>query len=128
MTTRELKEQLQEDTISYLENFVEPEELDILCQKIVDRVNEFEVQNASKVKDIDTEELKNELVRRGYIRAFWMHDDIVVHSEGMGVALTDEDVIEIAEMIERYHDANVGINWDVIQSYIHQHQSINKNK
>lgn len=72
------------------------------------------------LKDIDTEELKNELVRRGYIRAFWMQEDIRSYAEGRDYfSITDEDVKVIAKNIEDNHDAEVGINWGVIHDYIH---------
>ena len=45
MTTKELKEQLQEDVTSFLGDFVDEQELTELCQIIVDRVNEFEISN-----------------------------------------------------------------------------------
>jgi hypothetical protein len=38
----DLKEQIQEDLISYLGDNLEQEEMDIVCQIVVDRFKEFE--------------------------------------------------------------------------------------
>ena len=45
MTTKELKEQLQEDIITFLGDFIDEEEMDLICNMIIKRVNEFEESN-----------------------------------------------------------------------------------
>ena len=52
----------------------------------------------------------------------WDADDIQSVAENMdlgcGDKLTDAQVLEVMELIVRSHDANHGINWDVIGSAI----------
>jgi hypothetical protein len=48
----------------------------------------------------------------------WDADDIQSVAENMDARLTDAQVLEVMELIVRSHDANYGINWDVIGSAI----------
>lgn len=48
----------------------------------------------------------------------WDADDIQSVAENMDARLTDAQVLEVMELIVRSHDANHGINWDVIGSAI----------
>ena len=48
----------------------------------------------------------------------WNADDIQSVAESMDARLTDAQVLEVMELIVRSHDANYGINWDVIGSAI----------
>jgi hypothetical protein len=48
----------------------------------------------------------------------WDADDIQSVAENMDLKLTDAQVLEVMELIVRSHDANHGINWDVIGSAI----------
>lgn len=48
----------------------------------------------------------------------WDADDIQSVAESMDARLTDAQVLEVMELIVRSHDANHGINWDVIGSAI----------
>lgn len=47
----------------------------------------------------------------------WHIDDIRLRDK----TLTEEECSEILTDIEKYHDANIGINWDIIDSYIDEH-------
>ena len=46
-----------------------------------------------------------------YIEIRWCVDD--VHS--LGYDLTDEQAIEVLLNAKKYHDADVGINWEVLR-------------
>lgn len=75
------------------------------------------------LKEIETEELIQELCNRGFIRVFWNKEDIIFqdranHVEIDGVELTDEQVSEVVYNIEQSFDANIGVNWDVISEHI----------
>lgn len=71
------------------------------------------------LKEIETENLIQELCDRGFIRVLWNKEDIVVTAkERFDIALTDEQVNEVVESIENSFDANVGVNWDVIADNI----------
>ena len=48
----------------------------------------------------------------------WDASDIESVAEDMEVELTEDQVLEVMEIIVRRHDANHGINWDVIGSAI----------
>ena len=48
----------------------------------------------------------------------WDADDIQSVADNMDMKLTDAQVLEVMELIVRSHDANYGINWDVIGSAI----------
>lgn len=53
----------------------------------------------------------------------WSTEDIVSRSEeltlqGLASPLTDAQANTILHLLKRHHDASVGINWDIIDSYI----------
>jgi len=70
------------------------------------------------LKKINSEELIKELKERGYVRHLWHRDDIIYQAECDEVELTDEEIDEVAELLERKTDANIGINWEVISMWI----------
>ena len=71
------------------------------------------------------EKAKQTLKNAGYLSPMWHKDDIRErYLENYGskvIPLNDEEVNQIAGAIERRHDANIGINWDVIDIFIDQH-------
>ena len=52
------------------------------------------------------------------LRDDWHPMDIESVAEDMEIELTEDQVLEVMEIIVRRHDANIGINWDVIGSAI----------
>lgn len=48
----------------------------------------------------------------------WHKSDILQQAKEEGVELTDEQCKEVADYIEHTHDANIGINWEVISEAI----------
>lgn len=71
------------------------------------------------LKEIQTDELIQELCNRGFIRVFWNKEDIEVSAQSrFNITLTEEQVNEVVESIESSFDANVGVNWDVIADNI----------
>ena len=50
--------------------------------------------------------------------SWWNIDDIKNHAEDMGEALFDREAREVLEMMDRYHDCGVGLNWDSIGVWI----------
>lgn len=52
------------------------------------------------------------------LRDEWHPMDVESVAEDMEVELTDDQVHEVLEILARRHDANIGINWDVIGSAI----------
>jgi uncharacterized protein YpuA (DUF1002 family) len=66
---------------------------------------------------VKTETLIKELCKRGYIRVLWQKDDVKEQAQNRGIDLTDKQVNEIVRLIERQHDCNVGLSWDVIDIF-----------
>jgi len=60
--------------------------------------------------------------RETSISIIWTIEDVAcVLNDGYdlgGVNLTDTQLMEILHRVDRFHDACVGINWDVIDSHI----------
>jgi len=48
----------------------------------------------------------------------WSTEDILAQAENLDIELTEDQADEILESLEDNHDANIGINWDVISFYI----------
>jgi len=71
-----------------------------------------------KLKEINTEELIKELCSRGYLRVFWMKDDIKHVAENNfenPIHLTDDQLNDVVTFIENNWDANIGLSWDTIE-------------
>lgn len=56
----------------------------------------------------------------------WSTYDVLGVADEMGIELTDQEADEILDQMERFHDAELGINWGVIEIYIEQHQEEKK--
>ena len=52
------------------------------------------------------------------IRDDWHESDVQDVAENMGVALTDEQVFKVMQVVVNAFDANEGINYDSIESAI----------
>lgn len=48
----------------------------------------------------------------------WSTEDVLNKAKEMGIELTEKQADTILYNIEYYHDASVGINWDVIEFQI----------
>lgn len=75
----------------------------------------------SKLKEINTEELIKELCSRGYLRVFWLENDINHVAENNfenPIHLTDDQLNDVVTFIENKWDANIGVSWDTIESSI----------
>ena len=46
----------------------------------------------------------------------WTAVDVLGLAQDRGINLTDQQADEILDYIERHHDAEIGINWDVIDA------------
>jgi hypothetical protein len=58
----------------------------------------------------------------------WCTEDVLHLAEEMGYHISEEDADIILDDVERYHDASIGINWDVISYHIGNHAPYTKNK
>jgi acyl-homoserine lactone acylase PvdQ len=48
----------------------------------------------------------------------WSTEDVLAMAESMDIELTETQADQILDNLIKYHDANVGINWDVINFHI----------
>lgn len=48
----------------------------------------------------------------------WSTEDVLMRADDMGLPLSEEGADIILETLYRYHDAEVGINWGVIDFHI----------
>ena len=53
-----------------------------------------------------------------WMAEWWHSDDIIEQAENHGEQLTYEEAQEVLRLISKYHDCEVGINWDMIDSWI----------
>ena len=61
----------------------------------------------------------------GYIHIKWHIDDVKATAKNMNVSISDDDARAILEDIYHGHDANNGVNWEVIETYIDMHEPEN---
>lgn len=52
------------------------------------------------------------------LRDDWHIEDIVMVAEELDEDLSREEIEQIMHLMARAHDANIGINWEVIQNAI----------
>ena len=52
------------------------------------------------------------------IAIVWHVDDVADRCEALGVDLPVDEKRRVLQLMKREHDANVGINWDVIDAWI----------
>lgn len=48
----------------------------------------------------------------------WAVEDIQMEAQEMGITISPEDAEEVLDSITFDHDANVGVNWDVIRFHL----------
>ena len=51
----------------------------------------------------------------------WATEDVLGKADEMGVKLTENEADKILDQLLRLHDAELGINWLVIENYIQEH-------
>jgi hypothetical protein len=58
-----------------------------------------------------------------FLRSDWSIEDVqsVIEDKDIKGIFTDEDYISILHIVSRNHDANIGINWEVIECAIDRH-------
>ena len=75
----------------------------------------------NKLDAIQTEDLIQELIKRGFIRVLWHKDDIEIRLNSLEYKFSDYDVACIAENIQDTFDAEIGLNWNTIDFNIDNH-------
>lgn len=56
----------------------------------------------------------------------WSAEDVESRAKTLGVKLSDADIDDVLSLMESKHDASIGINWDVIDEWIHYIKSFPK--
>lgn len=66
-----------------------------------------------------------------WLASWWHLDDVIIHAEDMmDIQLTEDEAYQVLSLMERRHDAEVGINWDVIGcwvDYVVSQRAVHKN-
>jgi hypothetical protein len=52
------------------------------------------------------------------ITIYWHTEDVLALAKEINIELTEQEADKIMGDIERYQDASIGINWDVIRTHI----------
>jgi len=55
-----------------------------------------------------------------WMAEWWHSDDIIEQAENIGEQLTYEDARKVLRLMDKYHDCEVGICWDVIDGWIEE--------
>jgi hypothetical protein len=53
-----------------------------------------------------------------WMAEWWHIDDVIEQAENNGEQLTEQEARDVLGMVNRKHDCNIGINWDVIDYWI----------
>jgi hypothetical protein len=53
-----------------------------------------------------------------WVASWWHIDDVIECCDWQGFELTDDDAREALRLADKYHDAEHGINWAVLQSWV----------
>jgi hypothetical protein len=58
----------------------------------------------------------------------WSTEDVIWQANNMDIELTEEQADAILENVDHYHDASIGINWDVVGVHIGMYMDKLNNK
>jgi len=66
--------------------------------------------------------IKEYLRGKGYfVQNMWSDQDVIQHGADLGYEISEEQAIEIFDLLGRRFDANYGVNWDSIESVIDEY-------
>lgn len=86
------------------------EEIDLI-QNLVDKNTEETDYLRDKIKN-----QINAIGRKIYL--VWDIEDVIFQAKSKKIDLTEEEAEAILSEVNRKHDCTIGVNWDVIESYI----------
>lgn len=81
----------------------------------------FAVEEVADQLEVTAEILDDPKENKDSILIEWWIDDVHQVAEEMEITLSDDDAREILKAIDRSHDANLGVNWEIIEIYINYH-------
>lgn len=65
---------------------------------------------------------RNFLAEKGYFtQNLWTTDDVIETGKNIGVDITEDQAKEIFDLLGRRHDAEIGVNWDMIEAVINEY-------
>jgi hypothetical protein len=70
-----------------------------------------DMEEGSQDEAFSTKAIRAELKAHGYIASIWHIDDV----KEVRPDFTDEQAMQTLESVERNHDAEIGINWEVLR-------------
>jgi len=53
-----------------------------------------------------------------WMAEWWHIDDIIEQAENNGEQVTEYEAREVLRLMSKYHDCEIGINWDVIDNWV----------
>lgn len=78
----------------------------------------FAVEEVADQLEVTPEILDDPEEKDNSISIVWWIEDVHQVAEQMKVTISDEDAREILKIIDRSHDANFGVNWEIIEIFI----------
>ena len=76
------------------------------------------MNNTKKPTEWQIRQVKSCLLAAGYLPTMWHKNDIISRLNDREISYDDELIDKIAISLERYHNAIIGINWEVIDIHI----------
>jgi hypothetical protein len=64
--------------------------------------------------------LKGEFINGNAIAIIWTTEDVLTESENIDTEISEEEAQEVLGILDRTHDAMMGISWDTIRCYINE--------
>ena len=62
--------------------------------------------------------LKEDFINGDAIAIIWTTEDVFTESENIDTEISEEEAQEILGILDRKHDASLGITWDTISCHI----------
>ena len=74
--------------------------------------------------------LKEEFINGDAIAIIWTTEDVLTESENIDTEISEEEAQEVLGILDRTHDAMMGISWDTISCHIDEiiHNRIEKGR
>jgi len=91
--------------------------IDLFLGKIRGLEHDIQNENGSSAYS-HVEQYEHEINAGRSIAVIWSISDVQMQAEIDGIELSDEQAVAVLQNIEQRHDAEVGVNWDVISIHI----------
>ena len=105
---------LNHDQKTYLMGLLEQESEGLGKCQDVELQEEFKL--IDQCQDIIQASIENKIINS--ISISWCADDVKQQASDMNVELTEKEIIDVLSSMKNYHDASIGINWEVIEAHI----------